>query len=52
VVVSMEGGPFQEYFYISVPVGDSDSTRKRRFVYVHADPTSRFPMHFGNEVSL
>jgi Protein similar to CwfJ C-terminus 1 len=51
VVVNMEGGPFQEYFYIEIPIGDScDSVRYKRFVYVHADQSTKFPMHFGIEV--
>lgn len=59
VVVHMEGGPYQEYFYIELPVGaDSsdnssvvESVRYRRFVYVHVDQASKFPMHFGVEVT-
>ena len=51
VVMNMQGGPYQEYFYIEVPVGigastgaHTRSTLTKRFVYVHDDPTSRFPM--------
>ena len=35
VVLTMEGGPYQEYFYISIPVGTCDTPTMRRFVYVH-----------------
>ena len=64
VVVSMEGGPYQEYFYIAVPV--SMNQPARRFVFVLEEeplPASvinsgdgschqiRFPMMFGNEVA-
>lgn len=63
VVVSMEGGPYQEYFYISLPVGAHGAVSKnKRFVYVleeepipadagHGGKRYRFPMHFGNEVA-
>ena len=46
----MEGGPYQEYFYIEIP---SEGVQKlRRFVYVHEVNSPRFPMQFGVEVSL
>ena len=44
VVLSMEGGPYQEYFYICLPTGGGNgggsgatatTTGVRRFVYVH-----------------
>lgn len=47
VVVTMDGGPYQEYFYIEIP---SQGTLKR-FVYVHEVDSPRFPMQFGVEVS-
>ena len=49
VVLDMEGGPFQEYFFISVPV-DANG-KSRQFVYVHEDSTKQFPMFLGAEVS-
>ena len=60
--MTMEGGPFQEYFYIEIPVSVVPSgtvsgavtglaTKTKRFVYVHDDPSFRFPMHFGVEVA-
>ncbi len=55
VVLSMEGGPFQEYFYIELPIGPNDKNGPavyRRFVYVNEDSGSRFPMQFGIEVSF
>lgn len=58
VVVHMQGGPYQEYFYIELPVGSSThsdseyvSSSYKKFVYVHADQTTKFPMHFGVEVA-
>ena len=55
-MVSMEGGPYQEYFYAEVPVsvvagGSGAVTKVKRFVYVHDDPHFRFPMHFGVELA-
>jgi hypothetical protein len=66
VVTSMEGGPYQEYFAIEIPVGSvvtkpalsalsaTDLTavcNKRRFVYVPDSANpTRFPMHLGLEV--
>lgn len=61
----MEGGPYQEYFYIEIPVSSATSNlntttdgsavsmgRHRRFVYVQEeDSNKRFPMQFGLEVS-
>lgn len=62
----MEGGPYQEYFYIEVPVsagssGDgggaggviadrAEKARHRRFVYVQEEGARKFPMQFGLEV--
>ena len=50
----MEGGPYQEYFYVELPVGVVDSVATyRRFVYVKDDKdgvSTRFPMSFGLEV--
>jgi hypothetical protein len=40
---------YPEYFYISLPVGQSQSQVKR-FIYVH-EPNSYFKMHFGSEVA-
>jgi hypothetical protein len=51
VVVSMEGGPYQEYFYIEIPTGDGDSAKHRRFVYVQEEADKKFPMQFGLEVA-
>jgi hypothetical protein len=52
VVRTMEGGPYQEYFYITVPIGDGG--RSRRFLYVHRPQeggnNKRFPMQFGTQV--
>ena len=42
VVLTMEGGPYQEYFYIQIPMGDGSvgaSSVVRRFVYVHGQVT-------------
>ena len=56
VVLGMEGGPYQEYFYVELPmsISDSDSSATyRRFVYVKDDKegsVTRFPMSFGLEV--
>jgi hypothetical protein len=52
VVLTMLGGPYQEYFYIEVPVAQE---RRRKFVYVKEDDGNNlndngkpiFPMHFG-----
>ena len=50
VLNDIEGGPYQEFFYISIPVDDAGA--HRRFVYVHeSDKNHRFPMHFGLEVA-
>jgi len=61
VVVSMAGGPYQEYFYIEIPVSVSvsmdvssstvSSSRHRRFVYVQEEGVRKFPMQFGLEVA-
>ncbi|RYG94362.1 hypothetical protein EON65_57615 [archaeon] len=48
-VLNMPGGPYQEYFYIEVPV---DKGARKRLVYVQEDESSGgFPMQFGIEVS-
>jgi hypothetical protein len=40
-----------EYFYVRLPCGEHpDSRQTRRFVYMH-NPTVKFKMHFGSEVS-
>lgn len=49
-VLGMEGGPYQEYFYIEVPMGNND--QRRRFVTVHDESMAPFPMQFGTEVSM
>lgn len=64
-VLGMPGGPFQEYFFIELPVGAvtaTDSTaggkqaqaKKRKFIHVpavaSASSSVRFPMQFGLEV--
>ena len=50
----MEGGPYQEYFYVELPVAVVDSLATyRRFVYVKEEKdgvSTRFPMSFGLEV--
>lgn len=53
VVLSMEGGPYQEYFYISIPIGDTKGKLRasKRFVYVHEENSRRFPFQFGNDVA-
>lgn len=60
--MNMDGGPYQEYFYIELPVSVSNiesngkdgiyTVVRKRFVYVHEDTGERFPMQFGPEVSL
>eukprot|EP01038_Epipyxis_sp_PR26KG_P007785 gene7785-10575_t len=61
IVVSMEGGPYQEYFYIELPSGGIVSSHNnkyeinnthRRFVYVHEENAPKFPMQFGNELAV
>lgn len=50
-VISMEGGPYQEFFYVELPVNKAQQPcLKRRFVYVHSQNNPRFHMYFGNEV--
>lgn len=49
VVLTMEGGPYQEYFYIQIPVGEDGNVR--RFVFVKEDLAKKFPMQFGTQVS-
>ena len=46
VVVTMEGGPYQEYFYIELPVViDARVTKYRRFVFVRDESNYQsFPM--------
>lgn len=55
-VLTMEGGPYQEYFYIEVPATAATldaPAEYRRFVYVAAEESSaHFPMQFGIEVRL
>lgn len=67
VVVSMEGGPFQEYFYITVPTGQGlgPEAKSKRFLFVleeeklppeegpdgNTAKPVRFPMQFGTEVA-
>jgi len=50
----MEGGPFQEYFYLELPVGVNETSSRavfRRFIYVQDDKDrGRFPIRFGLEV--
>lgn len=50
VVLTMEGGPYQEYFYIEIPFDAENPLLKRRFIYVHQNTNNRFPMFFGSEV--
>ncbi len=45
----LPGGPFEEYFYLELPL--SETTTKRRFVYVKNSKDKNFPMHFGLEVA-
>lgn len=51
VVLTMPGGPYQEFFYISIPVLDDGKKDVvyRRFVYLHEEK-SRFQMSLGNEI--
>ena len=51
VVLTMPGGPYQEFFYISIPVLDDGKKEviHRRFVYLHEEK-SRFQMSLGNEI--
>ena len=55
IVCYLIGGPYQEYFYIELPVfmdtKMEGASRFKRFVYVHEGNTSKFPMHFGVEVA-
>ena len=53
IVLSMEGGPYQEYFYISIPYGDTKGKHRlsKRYVYVHEENSRRFPFQFGNDVA-
>jgi hypothetical protein len=47
--LNMEGGPYQEYFYIEIP---TSGVNKRRFVYVQEEGNQNsFPMQFGTDVS-
>lgn len=46
-VMNMEGGPFQEYFYVELPM----SSGRRSLVYVQENDSISFPMQFGNEVT-
>ena len=61
-VVSMEGGPYQEYFFASLPVGTEGLPRAyKRFIFVlEEEPLAgstdgrskhRFPMGFGNDLA-
>lgn len=61
-VVSMEGGPYQEYFFASLPVGSEGLPRAyKRFIFVlEEEPLAgstdgrskhRFPMGFGNDLA-
>ena len=57
IINFISGGPYQEYFYIELPVSMNSgnaaegSSIFKRFVYVHANKLSKFPMHFGVEVA-
>lgn len=52
------GGPYEEYFYIEIPVPDVSETEgvsvlKKRFVFVKERVSSppQFPMHLGLEIA-
>lgn len=47
-VLSMEGGPYQEYFYIDLPAAEG----RKQFVYVQEEGAHAFPMQFGIEVAV
>jgi hypothetical protein len=49
-VLTMEGGPYQEYFYVEIPFDENQPLAKRKFVYVPDDANTKFPMFFGSEV--
>lgn len=53
-VLSMEGGPYQEYFYVELPISineSNNSIKYKRFVYVLEENTPvKFPMQFGIEL--
>ena len=51
-VLTMDGGPYQEYFYVELPAGvkDDGSVFISKKVFVQEQDSSRFPMFFGNEV--
>lgn len=53
VVVTMEGGPYQEYFYLELPTAlQGDVTKHRRFVFVREEKAAQpFPMQFGLELA-
>lgn len=48
-----DGGPFQEYFYIQIPVlntTETDDRKYRKFFYVPSG-SGKFPLSFGLEVA-
>jgi hypothetical protein len=48
MVLTMPGGPYQEYLYIEIP---DEEDKRKRYVYVQEDEsTVIFPMQFGIEV--
>ena len=62
VVINMEGGPYQEYFYVEIPCSYTvyrdhavqQGVYFRRFLYVSSQTTDSkqiFPMHLGNEIA-
>lgn len=58
VLTKIEGGPYQEYFYIEIPVVVDNMIGFKRYVYVDRTDTEgsssqrkkQFPMFLGNEV--
>lgn len=66
VLVNMEGGPYQEYFYIEIPVENDENEvkneklyKKNKYLYVYSENQDnisidqrKFPMLFGSEVNL
>ncbi len=53
VVLTMDGGPYQEYFYLEIPYDATNPACRKRFIYVQDnEPKVKFPMFFGSEVTI
>ena len=58
-VINMEGGPYQEYFYIKIPTLIGQSVVYRHFCYVPEEKleenasniTTKFPFQLGHEIA-